>query len=153
MDATTATPDFRTAQPSEASDTAPPNGYLLLFRDTNWDQGKVPREEFQQIIDRVTAWVEGLVQQGKVAAGLPLLEGGKIVSGPGGRTVTDGPFPESKEAIGGFLQVKVKTMEEAVEIARTNPLLEYGLIIEVRTTATNCPASERVKKLLAPAGS
>jgi hypothetical protein len=136
---------------NDATNAPAPHGYVLLFRDTSWDRKNAPREDFPQIMDRVTAWIEGLQREGKIAAGLPLQEGGKFVSGPGGRTVTDGPFPESKEAIGGFIQVNVPTMEEAVEIARANPLLEYGLIIEVRATAANCPSMERVSQLLATA--
>ena len=47
-------------------------------------------------------------------------------------TVTDGPFAESKEAIGGYWFIRADSLEEAVEIARGNPCLDYGAIVEVR---------------------
>ena len=132
--------------------TAPEsNGFLLLFRNKNWDHADVPLEELKTALDRVNAWIEELMRQGKLAGGLPLLDGGKLVSGKGGRVVMDGPFPESKEAIGGFIQLKVSSMEEAVAIAQSNPILEYGLTVEVRETAASCPASERVRQRLASA--
>ena len=49
--------------------------------------------------------------------------------------VADGPFAESKEAIGGYFLLAVDTMEEAVEIAKTFPTLDYGASVEVRPIA------------------
>jgi hypothetical protein len=124
--------------------------YMLLFRDTNWDRG-LSLEEIQQVIDQITAWLESLDEQGKVKAGQPLLDGGKTVSGKGGRTVFDGPFAESKEAIGGYLLLRVDNLEEAVQIAKRHPALEYGMTIEIREVAGDCPVSQRVREQLAQA--
>ena len=55
---------------------------------------------------------------------------GKILSGR--KAVTDGPFAESKEAIAGYWFIHADSLEEAVEIAKGNPGLEYGQTIEVR---------------------
>jgi hypothetical protein len=52
--------------------------------------------------------------------------------------VADGPFAESKEAVGGYFYLKVADMEEAVEIARQCPGLEHGAIVEVRQVADLC---------------
>ena len=46
----------------------------------------------------------------------------------------DGPFAESKEAIGGYLMLDVETIEEAIAIAQSSPGLAYGGSIEVRPT-------------------
>ncbi|MFZ0505052.1 MAG: YciI family protein, partial [Chthoniobacterales bacterium] len=46
--------------------------------------------------------------------------------------VTDGPFSESKEVIGGFWFVLANTLDEAAEIAASNPCLDYGLSLEIR---------------------
>jgi hypothetical protein len=106
--------------------------YLLLFRGTHWDKGLSP-EEIQKILNETTAWVDRLSQQGKAKASHPLVYEGKIVSGKKGRTVTDGPFAESKEAIAGYILLQVDDLDEAVEIAKEWPGLEYdGVTIEVR---------------------
>jgi hypothetical protein len=59
--------------------------------------------------------------------------------------VADGPFAESKEAIGGYLLLQADHLNEAVEIARSNPMLEYGVIIEVRPVLAECAAFRRAK--------
>ena len=125
-----------------------PSDYMLLFRGKQWDRGLSP-EELQQAIDRVMAWMEGLKNQGKVKGGQPLGPESKMVSARNGRTVADGPFAESKEAVGGFLQIEAATLDEAVAIAKTCPTLEYGITIEVRPVLDECPIFKRVKEQLA----
>jgi hypothetical protein len=84
-------------------------------------------------------WFERLGAQGKVIAGCPLEPEGKIVSGKNGRLIADGPFAESKEAIGGYFLLSVKTLDEAVAIAKECPGLTYGVQVEVRPVAEQCP--------------
>ena len=55
---------------------------------------------------------------------------GKVLSGRKG--VTDGPFAESKEGIAGYWFIQAASFEEAVEIVKGNPLLDYGHTIEIR---------------------
>src|SRR5882724_11008994 len=88
------------------------NEYLLLFRGSSWDKGLSP-EQLQKTMDQFMAWFERLKQQGKVKAGQPLERTGKIVSGKNGRIVADGPFAESKEAIGGYFLLQVDDLDEA----------------------------------------
>ena len=126
------------------------NEYLLLFRDSQWDKGLSP-EQLQKTVDQFMSWFERLKQQGKVKGGQPLEREGKIVSGKGGRTVADGPFAESKEAIGGYFLVQADDLEEAVAIAQQCPVLEYGSTVEVRPIAEECPTLQRVKEQLAHA--
>src|ERR1700747_1776204 len=118
------------------------NEYLLLFRGSGWDKGLSP-EHLQKTMDQFRAWFERLKQQGKVKAGQPLERTGKIVSGKNGRTVADGPFAESKEAIGGYFLLQAADLDEAVEIAQQCPALEYGLDVEVRRIAEQCPPFQR----------
>jgi hypothetical protein len=61
-----------------------------------------------------------------------------VVSGSQGARVTDGPFAETKEAIGGYVKLMVASREEATAIAQTHPGLTHGLIIEVREMASGC---------------
>jgi hypothetical protein len=95
------------------------------------------------------AWFERLSREGKAIGGAPLENEGRIVSGSRGRTVSDGPFAESKEAIGGYFMLDVETMEEAVEIARQCPILEYGAKVEVRPVAPQCVQMRRAQQQLA----
>jgi hypothetical protein len=122
-------------------------GYLLLFRGQEWDQGLSP-EELQQVMGRVMGWFDGISKSGKVKGGQPLARTGKIVSGKNGRAVADGPFAESKEVIGGYLLLDVKTFDEALAIAKTFPPLEYDISIEVRPLLAECPVFKRARQIL-----
>jgi len=119
------------------------NEFILLFRGTEWDKGLSP-EEIQKVMSQFMGWFERLGQEGKLRAGQPLVRQGKIVSGKKGRTVADGPFAESKEAIGGYFLLQVADLDEAVEIAQQCPILEYGSTVEVRPVAEQCPTMESI---------
>lgn len=116
--------------------------YMLLFRGTNWSN-ELSQEQIQKVASDWMAWFEGLTKQGKVTSGHPLMNEGKIVSGKKGRIVADGPFAESKEAVGGYFYLQVANMDEAIEIARQCPGLEYGAEVEVRPVAEQCAMIER----------
>jgi hypothetical protein len=120
------------------------NGYMLIFRGTDWCKGLSP-EEMQQVAGEWMAWFKRLTDQGKAIAGNPLQPEGKIVSGKGGRLVADGPFAESKEAIGGYFLLQVGSMDEAVAIARGCPGLPYGARVEVRPVAEECPMAAEAR--------
>ena len=114
------------------------NEFMLLFRGDEWYKG-LSAEELQNVMSQFQAWFDRLSAQGKVKAGQPLVRKGAIVSGKNGRLVSDGPFAESKEAIGGYLLLQADSLEEAVAIAKSNPGLLYGTTIEVRPVAQECP--------------
>jgi hypothetical protein len=120
------------------------NGYMLLFRGTDLRKGLSP-EELQKVTDNWMAWFNRLKDQGKVVAGNPLERQGKIVSGKD-RIVSDGPFAESKEAIGGYFLLDVSTMDEALAIARECPGLPCGILVEVRPVAAECPLSAEAQR-------
>jgi hypothetical protein len=126
------------------------NEYLLLFRGSQWDKGLSP-EELQKVLGQFMGWFEKLNQQGKLKSGQPLEREGKIVSGKNGRTVADGPFAESKEAIGGYFLLQAADLDEAVAIAQQCPTLAYGSVVEVRPVAEECPTLKRVQQELAHA--
>ncbi len=119
------------------------NGYMLIFRGTDWYKGLSP-EEMQKVADHWMGWFKGLMEQGKVTSGNPLEPMGKIVSGKGGKVVADGPFVESKESIGGYFLLNVGTLDEAVAIAQACPGLPYGIRVEVRPVAGECPMVQQV---------
>jgi hypothetical protein len=105
--------------------------YMLLFRGMHWDKNLSP-EEIQNVMSRWIAWFDRLTQEGKARAGQPLTDKGKIISGKKGQKVVDGPFPESKETIAGYILLQVATLDEAVKIAKECPGLDYGISVEVR---------------------
>jgi hypothetical protein len=60
--------------------------------------------------------------------------------------VSDGPFAESKEAIGGYFLLDVASFDDAVVIARECPGLPYGVQVEVRPVAAECPLASELKQ-------
>jgi len=120
---------------------------MLLFRGPHWDRG-LSQQELQAAMDKVMAWFEGLNQRGKIKAGQPLSAQGRIISGTNGQLVVDGPFAESKEAVGGYLLLQADDLNEAVEIARSMPTLNYGISVEVRPILAECPIFQRHAEVL-----
>ncbi len=116
-----------------------PAPYLLFFRNTGPETHQhLSAEQRQELVTRWNAWYDNLAAAGKAVEGQPLEMQTRVVSGPGGARVVDGPFAEAKEAIGGYVKLMVSSLDEATEIARQHPGLAYGLIIEVRSMMTTC---------------
>jgi hypothetical protein len=129
------------------------NGYLLLSRTDEWYQ-QLSHAELQQLIAANMAWVGKLFAEGKARPGVALAREGATVSG-NKCVVLDGPFAESKEAIGGTLLLEVATMEEAIAIAKACPSLRHNSTIEIRPISDECPleacAREKERQLTATA--
>ena len=102
--------------------------YLVISRG-KWDSS-VPREQVERTIELFYAWLDGLVAEGKMKRGQRLKYEGKTVGG--NNMVVDGPFGESKEVVGGYWFIVASSLEEAAEIARSNPCLDSGLFLEIR---------------------
>ncbi len=123
------------------------NEYLLLFRGDAW-YNRLSPEELQKAMSQFKDWFERLTAEGKLKAAQPLVREGRIVSGKQGRVVADGPFAESKEAIGGYFLLAANSLDEAVAIAKSSPSLEYGTQIEVRPVAEECPMAARARQIM-----
>ena len=93
-----------------------------------WNAAKSP-EQIQDAIDAFYTWYERLVAEGRFKRGQRLATGGRIVTPSG---VTDGPFAEAKEVIGGYWFVVAANLDEAARIAADNPCLACGLSYEIR---------------------
>ena len=119
---------------------------MLLYRTDEW-YNRLSQQELQNLMRENSAWIQRLTEQGKARPGRALERRGALVSGRNGKFVTDGPFAESKEAIGGYLLVDVETLDEAIAIAQSSPGLAYGGSIEVRPIAAECPLDVRVREL------
>ena len=91
---------------------------MMMKADKNYEAGIPPSPELMAAIGKLTAdMVEAgvLVQTGGL---LPSSKGAQIRASRGALTVTDGPFPETKEVIGGFAIVEVASRDEAIKLAR-----------------------------------
>ena len=115
---------------------------MLLFRGPHWDR-RLSTDELQQVMDRVMAWFEELSERGKIKGAQPLGGQGRVISGTDGQFVVDGPFTETKEAVGGYLVLQADSANEAVEIARSIPTLHYGNSVEVRPILAEFPIFQR----------
>jgi hypothetical protein len=101
--------------------------YLVISRG-QWERHLSP-EVIQNAIDQFYLWLARLVEEGKMKTGQRLVNGGKTVSK---KAVTDGPYGESKEVIGGYWFILAGSLDEAAEIAAGNPCLNCGLFFEIR---------------------
>src|SRR5579871_964263 len=105
------------------------NEYVFLYRG-----GSRPTspEEGQQIMQKWFAWFKDLGAKGQVAnSGQPLEPAGKVIEGTA-KSITDGPYAEAKDLVGGYSVIKAKDLAEAAEIAKGCPILERGGKVEVR---------------------
>jgi len=108
--------------------------FMLLLHDNTEMPEDISAEDVQAVIGEYIAWRNEIAEEGKLVGGEKLADdGGKHLSMvDGGIRVTDGPYAEVKEAIGGYFAIKAADYNEAVEIAKTCPHVKYGTKIEVR---------------------
>ena len=84
------------------------------------------------MMQKWVAWMKDLSARGHVKdGGHPLERTGKVVRGPG-KGVTDGPFAEAKDLVGGYTLVQAKDISQAAELAQGCPILERGGAVEIR---------------------
>lgn len=87
--------------------------------------------EGEQIMQKWMAWMQDLAEKGHLKdRGQPLEAEGKVVRG--NQAITDGPYPESKDLVGGYTLVEAKDLAHAAELARGCPILERDGLVEVR---------------------
>ena len=105
--------------------------YVLLLRDEPGALADASPEEIQKIIQKYTAWRSSL--QSRIIAGNKLKDGeGRVLRKENGKpSIIDGPFAEAKEVMGGFFMLEADSYDQAVELAKTCPHMEFGSI-EVR---------------------
>ncbi len=108
--------------------------YMLLLHDNPAAFANVSPEQMQKVIEKYMQWGNKLRDAGIMRAGDKLTEDpGKIMRRKDGQVrVTDGPYSETKEILGGYYILETDSYAQAVERARDCPHLEYGGTIEVR---------------------
>jgi hypothetical protein len=103
--------------------------FLYLYR--GGERGATA-EESERIMQKWMNWFKDLTASGNLKdGGQPLEAEGKVVKSKGG-PVTDGPFAEAKDLVGGYTLVEAATLDRAAELARGCPILERGGAVEVR---------------------
>jgi hypothetical protein len=109
--------------------------YLLIMRHEDGAKNASP-EQMQQWMKQTMDWIGGIAAQNKFVSGtgLPMSDARVIRH----HVVTNGPFGDIKETIGGLITVRAESMEEAVEFAKGCPVLQgEGNSMEIRKIAKN----------------
>jgi len=108
--------------------------FIYLYRSNNEASRAAmgSPEQMQKSMQTWMAWMQQLADKGHIKnPGHPLERTGKLVKGKQ-RTITDGPYAESKDIIGGYTLIEAKDLGEAVELSKGCPILEGGGVVEVR---------------------
>ena len=106
--------------------------FLFLFRGGDTGMAQQSPEKWQAHMQKWMKWMGDLSTNGKLIGAQPLGQSGKTVKGTK-KVVSDGPFMEGKEMVGGYLMCRVEGYDEAVAISKGCPILEFDDgIVEVR---------------------
>jgi hypothetical protein len=105
--------------------------FLFVYRSGKDSRGTMSPEEMQQILQKWHTWIaEGLQKGWMLDPGDALKQEGRVVNAK--KVVTDGPFVEAKEVVGGFSIVQAGTLDAAAELAKGCPVFLRGGTVEVR---------------------
>ena len=105
--------------------------FLFVFRNDYKSLPTASPEEMQAIMKQWMDWIGGIAARDRLADnGNRLGSQGKVVKPA--NVITDGPYTEIKELIGGYIAVKAETIEEAAGMAQGCPILQEGGNVEVR---------------------
>ncbi|MCC7374604.1 MAG: hypothetical protein IT581_08105 [Verrucomicrobiales bacterium] len=112
------------------NDPKPPttSEFLVISRG-QWDRDASP-EAIESAIDKFYRWLEQNIAEGRMVTGSRLGMDGAVVGRAG--LVTDGPFGESKEIVGGYWFILAPNLRAAAELAAQNPCAQFGLTFEIR---------------------
>lgn len=108
--------------------------YLFVYRSQPFDMSQFSPEDMQKSMDRWTKWIgQGFAEGWLTDAGDALKPEGRVVSAT--KVVTDGPFMESKEVLGGYSVIQAASFDEAIKHAKSCPNIEEGGNVEIRELA------------------
>ena len=103
--------------------------FVYLYRGA--ERGRSP-EKMQEMMQKWMAWMKQLTDKGHIKdIGHPLESTGKLVKGKQ-KAVTDGPFAETKDIVGGYTLIEAGDLEQAVELSKGCPIFEIDGAVEVR---------------------
>ncbi|BDS12216.1 YciI family protein [Aureispira anguillae] len=104
--------------------------FMMIFRNDYNPNIKPSPEQLQANVKKWQDWIGGIAAQGKFVGTNRLGFEGKTLNP--NNVITDGPYTEIKEIIGGYIIVKSNTIDEALELAKNCPVLDIGGNVEVR---------------------
>ena len=104
---------------------------MFIFRGPAYEDLNLTPEESQAAMQKWYNWIGELSAKGRYVGGDPLLKEGKMLQGSK-PVVTDGPFAEGKELLGGYLIIKAESLEEAAQLAMGFPDFKNSGSVEVR---------------------
>ena len=106
--------------------------FIMLLHDAGFPEDISP-DQIQAIIERYVAWRNKIQQHGRKVEGHKLTDGqGRVMRGGVGQPkITDGPYAEAREVIGGLFILEANSYEEVVELSKDCPHLDFGSI-EIR---------------------
>ncbi|MFY0599732.1 MAG: hypothetical protein JXR03_08665 [Cyclobacteriaceae bacterium] len=105
--------------------------FLYLFRGGDHGYQEQSPEQMQAHMAKWGEWMLDISQTDQPVPGLPLQVEGKVVANRG-EIITDGPFTEGKEIVGGYVLVEANDLDHAVELSKGCPIFEFGGTVEVR---------------------
>ena len=108
--------------------------FLYVFRGGGMGQQKLSPQQLQQQMQKWGAWVQDLRAKGHLKAGDPLEPAGKTVHGRK-KAITDGPYAEAKDLVGGYLLIEASDLNQATELSLGCPGLDVDGTVEVRPIA------------------
>ncbi len=108
--------------------------YLVLPYEDPSDFDAISPGEMQAIIEKYMAWTSRLSAEGRIQTSAKLRDGeGRTLKGAGPKlVVTDGPYAETREVIGGFWLIEATDYGEVVRLCRDHPHLEFGGTLSIR---------------------
>ncbi|MFD2565445.1 YciI family protein [Aquimarina rubra] len=108
--------------------------FLILIRGGQEKYNTVSPSDMQKHMEHWQQWMGGLAKEDQLVGGQPLLNEGCTMT-EGGKKITDRPFAEGKELVGGYLLIKADSADHATDIAKGCPSFEYDCSLEIREIA------------------
>jgi hypothetical protein len=105
--------------------------FMMIFRSEKSERPTPSPEEMQQMVKVWQDWIGGIAAQGKFVSTNALGREGRTVNAKG--IVTDGPYAEVKEIVGGYIIIKADDLNDAVQLSEGCPTLATGGKVEIRS--------------------
>ena len=105
--------------------------FLRLYRGTEPVNAALSPQQKQDYLRHFQDWIISLTKAGKISSCAPLAQGGRTLAGPRS-LITEGPYAEAKDLVGGYTVISAENLDEATEIARGCPFLVVGGTVEIR---------------------
>ena len=105
--------------------------FMLIFLGADYEKLNMSPQNIQHQMGKWYEWIESLRAKDQYVEGRPLMPAAKTLKGKK-PVVTDGPFAESKELVGGYFIVKASSLDDAAELAKGCPDFHLGGAVEVR---------------------